>query len=213
MFTDSKYFYTHPVKKGRGLKVWHEPNKGRVQRLPKHATAVHCYMGVTYFGATKLVFVTGTAGHACSFTNKKGKPLKGVGGQEYVEHVLPVLLEEGKRLFAGSAHWCNEWVFQQDGAPAHRVAAATNTISSGAPRGLLHPWPANSPDLSWIENVWAWMEQQLRKQPVCSTVEELKAAVTSIQQNIPKSMFQNAVRGMPARLHKVIQVEGGHIGS
>lgn len=212
MFTDSKYFYTHPVKRSRGVKLWHRPSPDKVQTLPKHATGIHVYMGVASFGVTRLVFVTGTAGQKSPFLDKKGKALKGVGGQEYVEKVLPVLIEDGQRLFAASAHWSDQWTFQQDGAPAHRGAAAAAKINDMLPGRLLVGWPANSPDLSWIENIWAWMEQQLRRQPLCKTVDELKAAVQSIKENIPASMLQNCVHGMAARLHKVIELEGGHIG-
>ena len=212
MFTDSKYFYTHPVKKGRGVKVWHKPSPSKVQRLPKHATGIHVYMGVTCFGVTRLIFVTGTAGQTSKFVDKKGKALKGVGGQEYVEEVLPVLLEDGQRLFSHHAHWSEHWTFQQDGAPAHRVAAVAEKVNSVVSGRLLLHWPPNSPDLSWIENVWAWMEQQLRRQPVCNNVQELKAAVQAIKDRIPASMLNNCVSGMAARLQKVIELNGSHIG-
>lgn len=45
-------------------------------------------------------------------------------------------------------------LFQQDGAPAHTAGLTSHYLES---RGveIMHPWPAQSPDLSPIENAWA----------------------------------------------------------
>jgi hypothetical protein len=52
-----------------------------------------------------------------------------------------------KDQFAG--HWI--W-FQQDGAPAYTAKTRRKFIQEQI--GLIQNWPANSPDLSVIENVW-----------------------------------------------------------
>ena len=210
MFTDSKYFLLHPVKKGRGIKVWLNPNLANAQPLPKHSSAVHCYMGVTYFGTTNLIFVTGTTGYKSPFINDvTGQAYKGVCGQEYVEVILPKLISEGKQLFASSNVHCDGWTFQQDGAKPHQTANAKNYIASHVPKGLLLDWPANSPDLSWIENVWAWMERKLRQRSKpCECVEELKKELEVIRQQIPLEMLQNCANSISCRLLKVQQNNG-----
>ena len=74
-------------------------------------------------------------------------------------------------------------------------------------------WPPNSPDLSWIENIWGWMDHQLRKRPEQpKTVQELKAALQKVREAIPGEMLQHCVKGMPARMDTLIRLQGGHIG-
>lgn len=209
LFSDSKYFYTHPVKRGRGLKVWQHHNDERVQAMPQHCTAVHVYMGVSYYGTTSLVFVTGTTGQKCAFVNPKTKkPYDGVSGKEYREIVVPALCSDASKLFKNSSHWCDQWVFQQDGAPCHRAGLTRKEIEQRCPGGLLPRWPASSPDLSWIETVWAWMERQLRMHPTCKDVEELKSAVLAIHKSIPISFLRNCVNGMNGRMTEVVAREG-----
>ena len=58
-------------------------------------------------------------------------------------------------------------MWQQDGAPAHTLSPKTpkgrstlSLIKSRAPE-LVEDWPARSPDLSPIENVWSKVEHHL----------------------------------------------------
>jgi transposase len=48
------------------------------------------------------------------------------------------------------------WLFQQDGAPCHRAVATRNFLEDNGIELL--PWPPKSPDLSIIENVWAYIK-------------------------------------------------------
>lgn len=211
MFTASKYFYLYPVRGGSRLASWSEPGSASDEyEVPKYSEAVHVYMGVTFFGTTRLVFVTGTSKQPSEFFDAKGKRYSGVCAPEYQEKVVPVWHEDGKRLFASSGFWQNSWWVQQDGARIHTVAASMELIKSKT--NLLKDWPANSPDLSWIENVWGWMDHQLRKRPQYSNVDELKAALEEIRASIPLSMLQNHVNGMAGRLELCIELEGGYIG-
>ena len=91
--------------------------------LPKNSIKVQAYLGVTVFGPTKPVFVTGGGSQKSTYTDPKtGKPMQGVGSEEYVENVLPVLLSEGNKLFGGSRVFSERWVFQQDNTSAHTAA-------------------------------------------------------------------------------------------
>ena len=56
----------------------------------------------------------------------------------------------------------NQFFFEQDGAPAHRAIKTCNWISSQKVQ-LIQDWPANSPDLSCIEQVWSILEKKNQK--------------------------------------------------
>ena len=54
--------------------------------VTKSSIATHVYMGICYWGVTKLMFVTGTQKQPSNFVDPKSKCLYvGVGGLEYHE--------------------------------------------------------------------------------------------------------------------------------
>ncbi len=53
-----------------------------------------------------------------------------------------------------------EFIFQQDLAPAH-TAKSTKTWLNDQGVGVLD-WPANSPDLNLIENIWGIVKRKMR---------------------------------------------------
>jgi hypothetical protein len=58
-------------------------------------------------------------------------------------HIFPRM----KAQFAGRPLW-----FQQDGVPAHTAKISRKVIEGQI--DLIPNWPANSPNLSVIENIW-----------------------------------------------------------
>lgn len=63
-------------------------------------------------------------------------------------------------------------LFQQDGAPAHTAALTSNYLLDNG-IDVLSPWPAQSPDLSPIENAWAILQQEVNKLRIL-TFEDFK---------------------------------------
>ena len=216
MFTDSKYFQLHPPKKGRAMRSWTPAGQRRVLPAIRNSQQVHVYAGVTQFGVTKLLFVTGTTGQASPFTNSRNNSrYSGVCQQEYQQIIAPHLIAEGHRLFANTAYRDN-WVFQQDGARVHTAISSVQYIQASVGGGVLRNWPANSPDLSWIENIWAWAEGELRRRPLCSNVEELKRVLNEIWEDLEQNhahILRNCVVSMPRRMRRVTEHGGGHIGN
>lgn len=78
------------------------------------------------------------------------------------------------------------YVWQQDGAPSHRAVAGL--IKKHVPDMII--WPAYSPDLSPIEQVWAYLKQKLRRISF-NSADELFERLQKEWLNIPNSIIHN----------------------
>jgi transposase len=135
---------------------------------------------------------------------------KGVCAEEYQEIVLPSLLKDGDEMFKGT-RWAANWLLQQDNARPH-IDAGIKAYLDVRMRNRVLAWPAASPDLSWIENVWAWMEREVRKrQKQINTAAQLRGVLEEVRQSIPSSHLVNYVKSMRGRLKRCIDNEGGPI--
>jgi transposase len=211
LFTDSKIFTVHPTTGTARAATWHHVGRRPSVAPGRHSKGVHAYMGVSLTGATRLIFVTGGGSQSSPYKDPKCNQLfKGVCAKEYQEIVLPSLLKDGDEMFKGT-RWADNWLFQQDNARPH-IDAGTKAYLDVRMRDRVLAWPAASPDLSWIENVWAWMEREVRKrQKQINTAAQLRGVLEEVRQSIPSSHLVNYVKSMRGRLKRCIDNEGGPI--
>ena len=170
-------------------------------------------MGMTYWGVTTLKFVTGTHKLAQKYINPKTKrAFTGVGSKEYNDVLQQHLIPEGKRLFQQAGRRADKWKLQQDNAPAHKTKENIQCISDNVPGGLFLEWPPNSPDLSPIENLWAWMEQQLGDREGINNTDDLQCRLMAIRDSITLTQLHDLFDGMNDRMKLVVKLQGSHIG-
>lgn len=101
------------------------------------------------------------------------------------------------------------WMFMDDNAPPHRSLAAQAFKNQSGIRTI--DWPARSPDLNPIENVWSWMKRRVRMmlQPH-DTLDRLEELLHQIWLIIPQEFIDSLIVGMPKRLGEVLRNHGGH---
>ncbi len=95
--------------------------------------------------------------------------------------------------------------FQQDLAPAHSAKAISTWFKDhGIP--VLN-WPANSPDLNPIENLWGIVKRKMRyARP--NNAEELKATIRATWALITHAQCHRLIDSMQRRIAAVIHVKG-----
>lgn len=213
MFTDSKIFLVNRTAGKADVKCWFPRGGKPFSAIAKHSIGAHVYLGVTIYGATRPAFVTGAQGQKSAYTNPKtGKLHTGVCSQEYIDNVIPQLIADGNSLFSTHHHWSHSWRFQQDNAAIHKAANTMAELEARLPGRIIKDWPAMSPDLSWIENIWAQLEEKLRRSAEqIRSVAELRAALTQLIKELPSTTYQRHVAGMPKRLVKLVASEGAPI--
>lgn len=113
-----------------------------------------------------------------------------------------------------SRDWCcmdpTTFIFQQDNARVHTTCLVKDFFTKYGI--VVLEWPANSPDLSPIENIWAFIKRRLSQYPEePKNLEELWKRIQDIWTNIPIEVIHKLYAGMQKRMQMVIQNKGGHI--
>ncbi|GFY07392.1 DDE_3 domain-containing protein [Trichonephila clavipes] len=93
-------------------------------------------------------------------------------------------------------------IFQQDNARPHTARVAQDFL-----RPLQNlPWPARSPDLSPVEQVWDQLKRQMAS---CHSVPDLELAVQDLGAHLPQDNIRCLINSMPDRVAGCIAAGGG----
>jgi hypothetical protein len=103
-----------------------------------------------------------------------------------------------------------QWIFQQDGAPCHTSAAAIEWLEHEC--DVIPDWPANSPDLSPIELLWAIMKRIVWKLRA-TTIPDLKRALQVAWDLIPQSTIDALCLSFQSRLEICLDQGGDSISN
>uniref|UniRef100_A0A7S3VZ17 Tc1-like transposase DDE domain-containing protein n=1 Tax=Emiliania huxleyi TaxID=2903 RepID=A0A7S3VZ17_EMIHU len=164
--------------------------------------------------------------------DEEGKPLSGVGAEEW-RNILqgkaefartgPGLLQEAVTIFTrvGKAR---VWAFQCDGASSQSLSQSglavqgpknRAVIKAVAPK-LVEGWPAHSPDLSPIENVFSrvewllWTDPEFKWNDFESFKVALRAAWAKVTGGTAGSAYlKKTVGSFEKRRRKCIELQGG----
>jgi len=101
----------------------------------------------------------------------------------------------------------DEYIFQMDNAPAHRSRLVNNWFQNHHITQL--PWPAQSPDLSPIENIWSILKYRLSKMNLINHQRNtIIAAVHEIWDSITQAEIRTIIQSMPRRCEQIIHSRG-----
>lgn len=118
------------------------------------------------------------------------------------------ILRETMLPFA-RGHFAQNFVYQDDNAPAHRARAVADFFEEEEVEHL--PWPACSPDMNPIENLWAEVTRRMNKldhQP--TNVAQCRQAVMDAWAAIPVGTLESLADSMPRRVTALANARGGH---
>lgn len=134
---------------------------------------------------------------------------------DFIREVLVPSVPRIKRMFNRNGICDDEWTFQQDGDAKHNSNVVQDWLEKHVTcftaRG---DWPAGSPDLSPIENLWSIMDEELKElggEAGFATRAEFKRAITKVwKAKTTKKTIQKLINSMPNRMQEVLDTHGGH---
>ncbi|CAI5442827.1 unnamed protein product [Caenorhabditis angaria] len=116
------------------------------------------------------------------------------------------LRHKDNRLTFAKANMATDW--DKDNAAIHVSQSSKDWFKSHKIKVL--DWPACSPDLNPMENVWGELVRRVYAQgKKYDTVDQLKDAIETEWNKIDKNYLKRLVDSMPNRLYDVISKHGG----
>lgn len=106
----------------------------------------------------------------------------------------------------GSFEMCQASTFMQDGAPCHTAKSVKQWLRDCCVP-FFKDWPANSPDLNPIENLWAMIKRELRSHD-CSTVAKLQVALHHLWNTLAPQHLMVLADSLPAHLEECRRHQG-----
>ena len=189
MFTDESRF-----------RLDHNDGRVRVWRRRGERLRDECIKEVTPFGGGSVMVWAGfSAHHRTPLYHVQGN----LNGQRYRDEILRPLVVPALQRIGQQA------VLQDDNARPHR-ARVVNTFLQQAGVNRTD-WPACSPDLNPIENLWDHLEQRVvRNHPPAQTLQQLLALLQLEWQAIPQHQLRRLTNSMRRRCAECIANRGGH---
>ena len=129
-----------------------------------------------------------------------------VNGQRYREEVVPLIQQAAIEQQAGSIFQQQTQVMQ-DNARIH-TARATLALFRDTSLVLME-WPANSPDLNPIENIWSLLKHRVGLH-FPTTREAVVTAIQAEWAKLSASDIARCCQSMRQRCQAVIDAQGGH---
>ena len=101
----------------------------------------------------------------------------------------------------------NSYLFQDDNAPVHRAHTVSSYKAINNVKSI--SWPAQSPDLNIIENIWLHIKRKLASRVTfIHSDQDLFNEISTIWMRITPAYVQSLYKSLPHRVMQVIRFKG-----
>ncbi len=123
-----------------------------------------------------------------------------VNATKYIKILESYMVPSVQQLFHG------RFKFQDDNAPCHRAKLVTSWKKKHKITTL--DWPAQSPDLNPIENLWHKVALEISKRHPTNKRELIVSLIAAWNRVITHELLVKLVHSMPLRCRQVIKNKG-----
>jgi hypothetical protein len=177
--------------------------KRPVMKMGDKHTGLCVYGAVSFKGKSPLVLVTGSSNVEKTYKQSPGKRYSGVGAEEYINIMHAHLIPAGRKLHGGRLVYLHDW---SGCHKSRRVKAYQQAVGLA----VMKDFPSCSPDINIIENVWAWIDSELRKKKY-NNLDDFKAQLIATWESVPLTLLHNCVRSIKPRLQAIVRAGGDRI--
>lgn len=122
-------------------------------------------------------------------------------------YINGILSQQGYDFYEKISHEHGFAVWQQDGAPCHTAKGSMQWMKEMGMEVL--PWPAQSPDVNPIENIWSILKTRISKRRHHSTtIPALKAALADEWEKLTIEDIRPVVGSMRERISLLVTAKG-----
>ena len=178
--------------------LFRSDGRAYVRRLAGEEFAEHCLMETVKHGGGGVMVWGCISSKGVGHLKKVSGRLNAVG---YIDVLENTMIPSTHGLLMG-----NNWIFQQDNAPCHTARSVMEWFDNEGIEVL--KWPAQSPDLNPIENLWDQVATRVHEQNP-SNLNELWVAVQSAWNSMAAHNIKFLINSMPRRCEAVIKAKGG----
>ena len=204
IFSDESPFELDASPNHQNDRIWaHSPTEIQNHERNKFPGKLMVWGGMSAKGITKLHVVPNK-------TSINAEYYHGVILKEYLLPVYTRTKSTGKIEERKLVDSMLDSIFQQDNATCHTAQSTTawlqrhNITVMG--KGV---WPANSPDLNPIENLWSILEEELKcEKKTPQDLPSLEKALQAAWSRIKPETLTNLILSMPDRIKSVIKARG-----
>ena len=168
------------------VRMWTKKGYERIQPTVKHTQKINIWAAFSSMGTFPLFMFT-----------------------QILDAKLFVKILEVHLLAQASVFHKNNWFLVQDNDPKHTAKLTKAWMQEYMP-GNRFEWPSQSPDINPIENIFAWIKQELVKRRA-KNISDLKSQLTEVWESINADFLHNYWSSMPKRCNLVIENNGGKI--
>lgn len=147
--------------------------------------SVMVWGGISLMGKTELVILNEGTVTSASYVERVVRP-----------HIIPFSQRVG-----------NNFVLMQDNARPHTARLTQATLTEA--NIVVLPWPAMSPDLNPIEQLWDQLKRNLKEtHSEVNTQQELINALKTCWERIPQENITHLIESVPNRLRECVRNRG-----